>query len=408
MEDRLYKQLYKTDSTAARNLFANDPREQYSGMLGKIQRSGSDPVKLKGTYHPYLDSLQGILRFAKPDPKVSASLQQLTAMQHKLQDADQASEFIRQRKELIKQYLSQYPHLPHGLKDTYDKYNRDLYYYNTQIREYKDLVDDPDKALKASLNALRKVPAFRSFMQQNSLLNGLFGSPQIPGAMPSIEGLATRDQMQSVIGSQLAGGGTNASSAVSNNIQRARQELNQLQDKMLANGAGANGTDLADNFTPNTQKSKPFLKRLEFGCNIQHAAATSSLPSISTIGLSAGYKFTDNISSGIGMAYQLGLGKDLNHIHPSNQGIGLRSYLNIRAKKSFWFTAGFEENYYHRFSNLQTLRNVNLWQESILAGVTKKIRIGKKENNVQLLYDVLATQQRPRTQPLKFRVGYKL
>jgi len=51
---------------------------------------------------------------------------------------------------------------------------------------------------------------------------------------------------------------------------------------------------------------------------------------------------------------------------------------------------------------------VNLWQKSALAGITKKYKMGKKEGNMQLLYDFLAGQQRPVAQPLKFRIGYGL
>lgn len=416
MEIRLYKQLYKIDSANAKNLFANDPHQQYASILNKMDTVTGGSGKFTGVYHPYVDSLQGMLGFLKKNPvanglsqeDISKSLKQLGVMQDKLQYADQTSEFIRQRKDLIKQYLSQYTHIPSGIKDTYEKYNRDLYYYNTQIKEYKDMLDNPDKALKAALTAFNKVPAFKSFMQQNSLLAGIFGSTATPGAIPSIEGLATRDQIQSIIGGQIAGGGTDASSVLSRNIRSARQELDRLQDKILVNGQGNNGADLPDNFRVNTHKGKSFLKRLEYDCNIQHAPATSLLPATSSIGLSAGYKLRDNISTGIGIAYQLGLGKDIDHFQLSNQGVGLRSYVNIKAKRSIWITACFEENYIHRFYGIQSLRRLNLWQESALVGLTKKFNLGKKENNIQLLYDLLVSKQHPRTQPLKFRVGYKL
>jgi hypothetical protein len=46
-------------------------------------------------------------------------------------------------------------------------------------------------------------------------------------------------------------------------------------------------------FKPNTQKTKSFLKRLEYGANFQTQKATNFFPAVSDLGLSLGYKFSD-------------------------------------------------------------------------------------------------------------------
>jgi hypothetical protein len=49
------------------------------------------------------------------------------------------------------------------------------------------------------------------------------------------------------------------------------------------------------------------------------------------------------------------------------------------------------------------------WQESGLLGISKIISVKSKlfkKTKVQLLWDFLSYQQLPRSQPLKFRVGY--
>ena len=159
-------------------------------------------------------------------------------------------------------------------------------------------------------------------------------------------------------------------------------------------------------FTPNTQHTKKFLQRLEYGFNIQNTPGSYFLPVMSTIGIMAGYKWSDKIATGIGVAYQVGLGNGINNIKLSNQGISLRSYMNIRTKLNIWLTGGLEYNYMQQFETLRSIENLDLWQKSSLIGLTKKYSIGKKEGNIQLLYDLLANYEIPRGQSLKFRIGF--
>jgi hypothetical protein len=52
---------------------------------------------------------------------------------------------------------------------------------------------------------------------------------------------------------------------------------------------------------------------------------------------------------------------------------------------------------------------ISSWQKSGLVGVSKIVSIKSKffkKTKLQLLWDFLSYQQMPRTQPIKFRVGY--
>ena len=119
-----------------------------------------------------------------------------------------------------------------------------------------------------------------------------------------------------------------------------------------------------------------------------------------------GYKISDNMTAGVGVSYNLGWGTGLNHIRFSSQGVGLRSYMDVRAKGSIWITGGYEYNYMQQFAGLSDLRNYDVWQKSALLGLTKKYNLGKMGGNLQLLYDFLAASQVPQASPLKFRIGY--
>ena len=72
-------------------------------------------------------------------------------------------------------------------------------------------------------------------------------------------------------------------------------------------------------------------------------------------------------------------------------------------------SGGYEMNYNAAFKNMEQLRIYNAWQRSALIGVSKKYKISKKvKGEMKLLYDFLANQHIPVSQPLIFRMGYNI
>ena len=149
-------------------------------------------------------------------------------------------------------------------------------------------------------------------------------------------------------------------------------------------------------------------RKTELGLNVQ-STRTHFFPATTDIGLNVGYKLNSRSVVGIGTSYKMGWGENIQHIHISSQGVGLRSFLDWKLKGNLWVTGGVEMNYLSAFSSIAALTNYSAWQQSALLGLTKKISTGKKlKANVQLLYDFLYNRQVPQTQPLLFRVGYSL
>ena len=143
--------------------------------------------------------------------------------------------------------------------------------------------------------------------------------------------------------------------------------------------------------------------------NVQSEKSHSILPATSDVALTAGYRISDRSTVGVGASYRMGWGREgIRHITLTNEGVGLRSYADIRAKGNIWLSGGYEMNYMQSFQKYQQLKDLSGWQRSGLVGLTKKYKVGKKENNVQLLWDFLSYQQIPRTPALKVRVGVKL
>jgi hypothetical protein len=168
-------------------------------------------------------------------------------------------------------------------------------------------------------------------------------------------------------------------------------------------------------FKPNDEKSKSFLKRLEYGFNIQSEPGRYSLRAISDIALTLAYRLSDSKALGIGASYKVGWGS-IQHFQITSEGVGLRSYIDIKSPinsrgamlQGLWISGGLEYNYLSSFRTLRELHdNVNVWQRSALLGITKKYKIGKKEGNMQLLYDFLHNWQIPTETAFKFRLGYQ-
>ena len=410
-EKKLQERLQRLNPDSVTDVLAGAD-EKYKELFQKIKSKTASASKITGgEYIPNLDSLGTSLSFLKQfdgiSDKAKGPLSSFNQLQSNLQQSDRIKAFIAERKNQIKELLSKYTHLPAGLKNEYAKLNKTAYYYCAQVKEYKEMLRDPDKMEKKALSIMRELPAFQKFMKENSQLGNLFGIPANYGNNQSLAGLQTIDQVQQLVFSRI-GSGPNASRMLQQQVQAAQGELNKFKDKLTRLGSGSADIEMPD-FVPNTQKTKTFLQRLEYGSNLQTTRGTYSFPTTTDIGLSVGYKLSNKNTVGIGASYKAGWGKDIQHIRITAEGLGLRSYFEFKLKKTFYATGGLEYNYQQPFKSLQQLENSDAWQQSGLIGISKVIAIKSKvfkKTKVQLLWDFLSYQQAIRTQPIKFRVGY--
>ena len=423
-EAAMRQKLMASDSNAAKTLFAGSDA-RYAALSQQIKTdTGAAGRSSSGTYKPYLDSLQGSVAFLKQNPQLlSASgaapstqmmtqLQgtstQLQTLQAKMADADIAKSYIQQRKQQIGQYLAQHNNLQSLLGKSYAGMNQDVYYYSQQLRQYKEMWNNPDQLEQKALTLLNRVPAFQTFMTTHSQLAGLFHLPGNYGTSQALSGLQTKDQVAQQIQGQVSAGGTAGAQSLQSGLQSAESQLDTYKSKLSALGAGNGDMDMPD-FKPNDQKTKTFWKRLEYGANFQTTRNNYMFPTVTDFGFSLGYKLGHSNIIGVGASYKLGWGNGINHIAFSSQGVGLRSFLQIKIKSSFSATGGFEYNYTTPFTSYQQLKQLEYWTKSGLIGVTKtvsmKTRVFKK-TTLSLLWDFLSYQAVPKTQPILFRIGY--
>jgi len=412
-EAMLQKKLAKIDSLAALNFLENS-KNKYQQLQDKL----NNPQTLS-QYIPLLDTITSSLKFLDQNQqwltnvkdakeKLDEASSKLKELQGKLQNAENIKQFLKERREYLKQQFEKF-----GFAKELKKINKEVYYYSQQINEYKEALKDSKKAEQKAIEVLSKTKLFKDFMRKNSFLASLFGAPNNPNDptnFANLSGLQTRAQVNSLIQNQIAAGGPNAQQQFSQNLQAAQSQLQQLKDEVYKWGGSSSDDIMPDGFKPNDQKTKSFLQRLELGTNIQSQKGNNFLPVTSDLGLSVGYKLNEKSIIGIGASYKMGWGSGWNNIRITQQGVGLRSFIDWKLKGSFWISGGYEQNYRAAFSSIAQLQNYSAWQQSGLIGISKNVSVKSKlfkKTKVQLLWDFMSYQQVPRTQPIVFRIGYQ-
>lgn len=427
-EKKLQKKLAAKDSLSAANLFpsltqkAQKAENIYKQLAAELKVPSAS--KTLNEYIPQFDSLKTSLKFLNQPSALTSKLPtgitekiklantNIQSLETKLQQANEIKNYMKERKQLLKEQFEKY-----GMPKELKKLNKQVYYYQQQLNEYKDLLKDPKKIEARAIAELRKLPVFTEFMKKNSQLAQLFRLPDNYGNEEILAGLQTRASVQNQLQERFGASASSATAAggatsyLQQQMSVAQGELSKLKDKVNNPGGGSSDLEMPD-FKPNSQKTKSFLKRIEYGANVQSQKTNSLLPVTSDLALTAGYKLNDKSVIGIGASYKLGWGSGWKDIKITNEGVGLRSYLDWKLKpifgkiEGFWISGGYEQNYQRAFSGINQLKDLNAWQTSGLMGLTKKYKIGKKTNNLQLLWDFLSYRQLPRRQPVLFRVGH--
>jgi hypothetical protein len=284
-----------------------------------------------------------------------------------------------------------------------------VYYYDEKLRECRVALDDPGRAIRKVIEIVSETKVFRDFLRKNSLLASLFPMPEGTDdrlQQANLAGLQTRAQLNNITRQQLPD--ANAQGLFYQNLQEAQTRLDNWKLKILESRRSSSNDLIPGNFKPNSQKTKPFLKRIEIGLNIRTQKARGFLPVTSELGFSLGYKLNDRSIIGIGSSYKLGLGSNWSHLRITCEGMGLRSFIDWKLKGSLWLTGGYEMNHQAAFDNL---KSISTWQQSGLIGINKLIA-GRnkilKKTKLQLLWDFLSYQRQPRSEPVLMRVVYNL
>jgi hypothetical protein len=424
-EKKMQRRMARSDSSLSKKLFAYSI-DSLQKLKAAISTTSSKVTRLiNGSYFPYADTLRQSLAFlqhasgiagqtATMSSQLTSSLQQVDAMEGKLNTISTIQTYIQQRQQVLSDALGKLPQYAGSLQQL----NKTAYYYSAQIAEYKSTLKDPAKIERKVLDLVEQSPAFQKLMQNNGQLAGLFAprlsfaSLPVSGNIPIVNGLPSRAMLQQYMQANVpAVNGANPLSQIQQQAPDAGSQLQQTLNKLnpAGNQGGSNPAGATAGFTPNTQKTRSFGQRLEWGFDFQFGQAVNYLPATANIGVKLGYKLNDRFSAGVGAGYLVGMGTGWKDIRISSQGIGLRSYLKWQVKKGWDIQGGTEFNYLTAFNSIAQLRQFQAWQTSALLGISKQYKVSQKvKGNFQVLYDFLYRQHIPNSQPILFRLGYDL
>jgi hypothetical protein len=418
-EKAILRKLYKADSVAARN-FSIVSEQKYSDLQRKLSAPGSFT-----RYIPSLDTITSSLKFLQQSSltragseEVRNAITHITSFTGKLKNAEDIKHYLQENKGYIKDQLNRF-----GLSKELTKVNKNLYYYSEEIIGIKETFRDHRKLERKVLSMLSRMKPFQEFIQKHGMLASLFGTGNPDNGLPvaDLAGLQTRSGINEIIQNQLAAGGPNAQGVMQANMQAGQAQLQQLKNKLSDYGNRGSEDIMPEGFTPNTQKAKSFFKRLEVTTNLQSQKVNGYFPASTALGLGIGYRLFDAGTIGVGTSYKLGLGENIRHIKLTHEGIGLRSYIDLKfpvalfglkkGRGSWWITGGYERNYLTTIKKIADLKDHSAWQASALLGISKNISFSSKPlkgTKMQLLWDFLSYRQIPRPSPLVFRMGYTL
>jgi hypothetical protein len=276
-EKKLYRKLLKKDSAAANQLFG-DIQGRYNELKNKATGKINKLTAQTNVYSSKLDSLGTAFNFIKENKllntaalndKLQKSMSSLTALQGKLNSTEQIQRILKQRRQQLKEQLEKF-----GMTKQLKQFKKSVYYYQQQAREYKDILENPEKLQRKLMEWALKQPAFKEFFAKNSMLASFFPMPGGglntggQGAQTGFAGLQTRSQVLSLISSQAGMNAPNFASVVQKNLQSAQGVVDQLRNKLNSYGGGSDDLDMPD-FKPKNIKTKSFKQRLEIGTNLQ-------------------------------------------------------------------------------------------------------------------------------------------
>lgn len=412
-EKSMKKKLAAADSVAAEQIFG-DIDLRYDDYLGRLD-SASETAISPSPYLPSLDTLKTALNFVASNPKMASmggaytqklnqSISTIGQLDKHLDKIANLKQVLISRKQALQQQLNGL-----GMTTELRRFQGQLLSYSQRLNGYLAYLEDPSQLQQKALDVIKELPAFQEFFKKHSELASLFRLQDDPMAMADFAGLQNRTSVMNLLESTLSSAGPNAAAVLQQSMTTAYAQLDKLKEKVNSLGGAADMKDELPDFKPDNEQTRSFLRRLEFGSNIQSQRSSDFFPTTTDIGLSIGYKLSTKGVIGIGASYKVGWGESIRKIKISHQGVGFRSFADYRIRGSFFASGGFEYNYQQPFRALFPTANFENWQQSGLVGISKIISIRSKifkKTKAILFWDFLSYQQRPQGQPLKFRVGY--
>ena len=407
-ENKLNKKLCKSNPNLADYLFSYSNNPIYFHQKDTAISYFLNQRSTAKEYSASFDTLKSSVEFIKAnkDRYLIDSLGLIETMTNTLkldQDllhSDKLQNVFREKKLIMKELSESHPELRDEFKE-FDKIN---YYYHEQISEYQNMFGDLSNIDEKVLKILKGNSEFKKLLSGNGQLSAFSTIPQDWGN--NIEGLQTIVETKGFMNTSVADLGSEAKNIVEKNMKPMMISMEKLKSGSYGNVSNAGDIP---SFKPSALKTKPFVDRLSLGYNFQLNQSNYGFPATATTGLQVDYKLTSQIKPGIGVSYILGMGSGWDNINFSQQGIGLRSFVDYKISNILYISCGYERNSLPPSNQKKELgiKNWN-WREIALGGI--KLKYNTKVKLIPTMcfqYDFLHDEYNPPSPAFVYRVGWE-
>jgi hypothetical protein len=406
-EAKLVSILKKSDSTSNVNLFRYvDARRLQAHSIH------TQPSNLNSNYISYLDTTSGVLTVLGSIGGLSLDSTGFSSLRMAVDKSTILQQQLDKSTALLNHYKESSEHFSQLVKNNQIRKStirirKSIDQYNQQLNSYVQLLANRKKIEEKVVRAVTHTKQFKRFMSRNSVLASMFRLPSEEEGQDSVVmgGLQTKYTVEAAIKNRLGERENTSKENIGRVFERGRSEFGDAKARLLFIGSGNEENGMPGPSQQGGQRSSAG-RRIVSDINFQVHRTTV----ITTdIGLGIGYKLNDRSILGLGAAYKVGLGKSIQQLSFSHQGISFRSFVDWKVNNGLFISGGYERHYLGDFKKIGLLLDRDAWQHSGLMGVTKTIQYSSgmlKRTKLQLLWDFLSYQQTPRAQPLVFRMGY--
>lgn len=422
------------------------PYQRNTVDFDSLQRLTANPSQLYNKGSPktkqLIDSLKGIHQFLQQQ---SSRLQQtanittpsagitgnysakLQELQQQLSAQEQLQKLIAQRTQALQQQFSG-KNIP-----VLNKITKQIAIAQSKGQSWRQMANEPDVAEERAYEYLQGIKGFNNYLNTDDKAFGGLGNNATAEDLQRM-GYQTKGMVGKALQEQFGAQLDNVQKQMGEQLAAYREEINKVADKAkeaqflyadTKNQAIAlrNAAKIEKPSFKNPMRGLPFLLRWQTRYDFQTTRAMNQRPAMLNFSAGLAYKQTPRLKIGAGIAADIGMGKDWQHLKLSYEGTSLRAFVDYEVIFGISVEGGYErtfrpagrpylDDYAGKQSETEGSRDMvkkafGSGQQAAYLGVMKSYRINSKWNGTFMLgYNFLWQQYGLRT-PLMVRIGWE-
>ncbi|HET8573941.1 MAG TPA: hypothetical protein VFL76_08725, partial [Edaphocola sp.] len=303
-----------------------------------------------------------------------------------------------------------------------------------KAQSWKQLADDPDAAEEKAYEYLQGIQGFNNYLNTgNKAFGGLGNNPSVADLQRL--GYQTKDMVSKSLQQQFGDNLDKARQQISQQLAAYQKDLSEVTGKVKeARSLLGDAKNSAIGLKPSLQhiqqpafknpmRGVPFPLRWQPRYDFQTSRATGSRPALLSFSAGLAYRQTPKLKMGLGLAADIGMGKDWQHLRISYEGLSLRAFADYEMIFGIAVEGGYERAFrpvsrpylqndgttptQSKSGNNIIQKTFGSQQQAAYVGLMKSYRINSKWNGAFMIgYNFLYRQYGLGT-PLMIRIGWE-